>query len=140
MKTRNLAVVVLSMAFLGIPATTQAFVSKFKVSPSHPYVDDSDVTVSWTADRNLRAGTHYEGNLVDEPGFACASFVTVDSKRVPKKGKVMRLTFSSFNDLINGGPEWCDGKATVAVNVVKNGTNKGNTFVGIVGFRFIRKP
>jgi hypothetical protein len=123
---------------LAVPSA-EAVVNTFKVAPSHPYVDDS-VTITWRADRNLKDGQHYEGTLSTEVESGCASLVILNSKRRPKKGQTMSITFNPYQDRINGGPNWCDGKAEVYISVVKNGSDSSGSFVGITEFRFIQKP
>jgi hypothetical protein len=131
--------IILAVILSGIlAASSSATVTKFNVSPARPYVDDS-VTISWRADRNLKPGQHYEGDLTDEPLGDCASLVIHRFSARPQKGQMMRMTFSSYEDPLTGGPQWCDGKAQVFVDVVDQ-KGHGEGFVGIVGFRFYRQP
>jgi hypothetical protein len=116
-----------------------ALVSKFKVAPAHPFVDDN-VTIGWRADRNLKSGQHYQGTFTDEPLGNCAQLVILSFKARPRTGQTMRMTFSPFQDKIWGGPLWCDGKAEVSVDIVKNGSDREVAFVGITDFRFRRQP
>lgn len=133
-----------------IPAATCAFVAltalaapaqakvKLRVTPISPIVDDS-VTVSWRADRALKAGYHYEGSLVAGSGLECAGLVLKKSKRHPKKGAPMSFTFSPYDDKLADVPEWCRGKAYVTVEIIKDGGKNGAT-LATASFRFRGKP
>jgi hypothetical protein len=122
-----------------LPTSAGALVSKFKISPARPFVDDN-VTISWRADRNLKSGQHYQGTFTDEPLGNCAQLVILSFRARPRKGQTMRMTFSPFQDKIWGGPLWCDGKAELSVDIVRNGSDREVAFVGIADFRFRRQP
>jgi hypothetical protein len=107
------------------------------VSPKKPIVDDSSIRVRWTTNRTLKPGEFYGATLVGARGANCASFVTAESSRKPGKGKPMSLTLSSYDDIVNGGSEWCQGKASVTVYVKKG---ERQSIIGIAAFRFSSKP
>jgi hypothetical protein len=125
---------------LGVAATASAKVT-LKVSPTSPIVDDL-VTVSWKTDRALKPGYHYRAVLITPPGDECSGLVYKDSKRHPAKGKSMSFRLSPQDDELNGGSEWCQGKASVTVSVVKNGASGGSlgNIIGMIEFRFRAKP
>jgi hypothetical protein len=132
---------------LALSSPAQGFITHFKVSPEHLYTDESEVTVSWRADRALKPGYHYEGVLLDpQHERGCASDVRATSHAHVRKGKTVSLHFNSTNDAIGrieGAEysEWCDGKAGVSISVVKNGTEAGSgTEIGFASFRFYKKP
>lgn len=125
------------VASLAIAAPAGAKV-KLRVTPSSPIVDDS-VTVSWRADRTLRAGYHYEGSLVAGSGLDCAGLVLKKSKRRPKKGAPMSFSFSPFDDRLADVPEWCRGRAYITVEIIKDGGKTGAT-LATASFRFRGKP
>jgi hypothetical protein len=120
---------------LAQPASAKA---SLKATPHSPIVDD-DVTVSWRADRNLKPGYHYEGNLVARGDGDCASFVFKDSTRKPRKGTSMSFKFSPYDDRLTDASEWCQGKASIIIRVVKDGADSG-TIVGQLRLRFRGKP
>jgi hypothetical protein len=140
-----------------LPVSAQAFVTSFKTSPKHPYVDESMITISWKTDRNLKAGYHYTGSIsvTDETHYKCrgagvggSGEAFASSKKNVHKGSIMRLSFDSFSspDLLGqeneGYLEWCPGKATVTIYETKNGEPiaPGGEIVGIGSFRFYTKP
>lgn len=140
MKLKLLGSFVLLMV-LALPSISRAEVTNFKVSPKHPYVDETEVTISWRADRILKTGYHYEGLLVDPAGErGCASLVTAKSYKHVKKGAVMSLVFESLSDREEDS-EWCDGKASITIAMAKNGSPEGSgTIIGSLSFRFYKKP
>ena len=130
---------------LVLPGSAQAFITKFTISHKHPYVDESEVVVTWRADRTLKSGYHYEGWLLDPQGErGCATSVRAKTSRHIKKAHNVSLTFNSLNDHTQGPEgyyEWCDGKATFTISVVKNGAEEGSgTIIGGSSFRFYKKP
>jgi hypothetical protein len=155
MKTK---IVVLGCLFATfISSTSQAFVTKFMTSPSHPYADDSSVIVSWKTDHSLRSGYHYTGELsvTDDAHYQCrgagvgseGSAFASSTKRA-RKGSVMGLSFNSFSspnllgETDEGYLEWCPGNAIVIISETKNGepSSPGGKNVGIGSFRFYSKP
>ncbi|HEV7936710.1 MAG TPA: hypothetical protein VGP18_01640 [Solirubrobacteraceae bacterium] len=140
MKIRLLGSFVLLLV-LALPSTSQALITNFKISPKLPYVDETEVTVSWRATSTLKPGYHYEGLLVDPAGErGCASLVTAKSSAHVKKGRVASLVFISSSDREENF-EWCDGKASVSISIAKNGSSEGSgTIIGIADFRFYKKP
>jgi hypothetical protein len=165
MKLKVLGVFACLFVF-ALMSTAQGFVTSFKISPKHPYVDNSEVTVTWRTDRALQQGYHYEGSILDpQHERGCQSFALAQSTRRPKKKSLMSITFSSYwsikssPELIPGGEasnpedytpgnngkegysEWCDGKATFSISVAKNGSSEGSgTIIGGSSFRFYKKP
>jgi hypothetical protein len=134
---RKSAVLVSAVAALGaasvLPASASAQV-KPRVSPAAPIVDDA-ITVSWRTDRTLKPGYHYEIAVVTAPGTGCASFVVKKSKRHPKKGAPMSMRLSPYDDKLNGGPAWCQGKASIMITTAKD-TGHGGSAIGIIEVRF----
>lgn len=135
-KNHALAALLATMASLAVAAPAMAWVKPI-VSPKRPIVDDSSITVRWKTDRNLKPGQFYEVTIMGARGTNCASFVTAQSRRWPAKGKTMRIRLSSYKDLVNGGPEWCQGKASIDVKVRQG---KGGSMIGMGDFRFRAKP
>lgn len=127
------------LMMLMLSSTAQGWVSKFKITPSKPYVDEP-VTVSWHTDRKLKPGYYYEGSLsasASERG--CTKLAVTSSKRRPKKGSNMSLTFTT-EDAFVSYPEWCDGHASIAIYEVNGPELQNGNIVGIASFRFYRKP
>lgn len=140
-----------------IPSTSQAFVIKFMTSPSHPYIDNSSIVISWKTDHNLRSDYHYTGEIsvTDETHYKCrgsglggeGSAFASSTARV-RKGSIMRLSFNSFSsqnllgESNEGYLEWCPGNATIMISETKNGepAAPGGKSVGIGNFRFYSKP
>jgi len=139
------------------PSISQGFVTSFKTSPKHPYVDESTITVSWKTEHNLKPGYHYTGavSVTDDTHYECRGAgirgegeAYASSKRHAPKGSIMRLSFNSFSSpgLLGkedeGYLEWCPGKASVTIYETKNGEPiaPGGNIVGIGNFRFYSKP
>jgi hypothetical protein len=129
------AVVVLSLVIAG-PA---AAMTKMSVNPSKPIVDDA-ITVSFKVDRKLKPGYHWEASLIgDSCGYA-AGLVVKASKQKPKKGKVLSFRLSPYDDNLNGGSEWCQGKFYVNISTARDDGTSGGSLVGITEGRFYGKP
>lgn len=128
-------------AFFAAAAPSALAMVPLKVTPKKPIVDD-DVVVKFKVKKPLKAGWHYEASVIARSGTECASFVYVSSKRNPKKGKTMSMRLSPWDDVLNGGPEWCQGKATVMVSKAEDGDETGDTgsAIGIESIRFYAKP
>lgn len=135
---RALAALLTVTASLSTAASTHAASwVDLKVSPTTPVVDDSSITVRWTTNRALKPGEFYAATLMGASGDACASLVSTDSSRKPASGRPMSLTLSSRDDIVNGGSEWCQGKASITIYVKKG---KRQSIIGIIDFRFRAKP
>jgi hypothetical protein len=132
------ASLVVSLALAG--ASSAGAKPHFKISPKAPIVDDSTVTVSWRTDRALKPGYHYQAMLSAGSGpDTCFNLITKNSQRRPGKGKPMSFDFHIWDDKYEGGDEWCQGKATVIVSMVRDDP-KDLVSLGIFGFRFRAKP
>lgn len=138
-KTRRISALT-SVLVAGLIAASPASAAPWvdvKTSPKNPIVDDSSIVVSWKTNRALKAGQSYEVTIMGASGRGCASFVTQGSKRRPTKGKRMSIRLSSYDDIVHGGREWCQGKASVTVKVRKG---KGGGIIGMSDIRFRSKP
>ena len=139
--TRNILIATSLAGCLAVGTPTAQARVQLKISPKTPIVDDN-VTASFVVKQPLKAGWHYEGLIVGATGFDCAGFVEKTSKRNPGKRKTMSFRFSPYDDNLNGGPEWCQGKAGITIRKIRNGDEKGNSaiLVGDAEFRFVAKP
>jgi hypothetical protein len=138
MRHRVLLLSLVAVAAAGFSSTANAAV-KIKINPSAPVVDDS-VRVSFKTDRKLKPGYHWQASILGHTCGYASSFVHKDSKRKARKGKVMSFSLSPFDDVLNGGSEWCQGKATVMVMTARNDGGDGGSVVGIKSFRFYGMP
>jgi hypothetical protein len=135
---RARAVLALLAAALVAPASAGALSGKLTISPANPIVDDSTLTVRYTAKKPLRSGYHYEFTVVGATGRNCAKFV---NKVTTQHGKRASTRLSSYDDTLDGGPEWCQGKASVTVSRTKDTDEPGGgSILAIHSFRFVAKP
>jgi hypothetical protein len=133
------AVLAALFATVVAPQAQAALSDGVKINPAKPIVDDV-VTVSFKVTNRLKSGWHYEFTILGGTGYACASFVHKESKRRPAKGRVLSMTLSSYDDVVNGGDEWCQGKASAMVSIVPDSGPGDGELVRLKTFRFYGKP
>ena len=123
-----------------LAVTTSASALDLKVMPAKPYVDD-EITVSFTTKKKLKSGWHFEASVLGRIGD-CAGFAMKATSKRGGKNKRVSIRVSPYDDNLNGGPEWCQGKASVTVSKVKDADRlTGNgSIVGIESFRFYALP
>lgn len=146
MRATSLAIItsVFALAIGAAPSVASAkgiFPVSPTVSPKSPYVDQ-DVIVKWRADRTLPRGEFYSVGLIDEDLGGCAALVTHNIVRKIHKGQTVVVRFSPFQDPVNGGPLWCDARASVDVNIARGSKQdpKVGKLIGIASFNFRRQP
>jgi hypothetical protein len=137
--SRTRFAVALAVAASLVAAAPASALVNVRVNPAKPIVDDA-ITASFKVDRNLKPGYHWEALLLaDSCGFA-SSFVHKVSKQKPKRGKVLTFRFSPYDDKLNGGSEWCQGKFGVSISTARDNDGKGGSLVGLGTGRFYGKP
>jgi hypothetical protein len=135
---------------LAAAQAAEAHIASFVVRPLDPVnhlesiepglkTSDYWITVSWRADRTLKRGYHYEGELVSSKQVGrCVALARSSSYAQPPKGKQMSLSFRDFHfeDEVNY-LEWCKGATTVTIRIARNGAKVGTgTTIGTTRFSF----
>ncbi len=140
MSRRRLATAVAAVAASVIVAAPAAAMVNVKINPAKPIVDDSTITVSMKVPRTLKAGYHWQASVLGASCRYAANLVWKDSKQKPKKGKLLTVRLSSWDDLTNGGSEWCQGKFNVMINTARDSDDSPVSLVGMGDGRFYGKP
>ncbi|HWY90996.1 MAG TPA: hypothetical protein VNY31_10020 [Solirubrobacteraceae bacterium] len=100
-------------------STASKYKLHLKLSPTHPYVDDSQITISWNVERSLKPGYHFVGDMVNHTSYAykCANRVSARTYGRIKGGQEAHLVFESLQD---GDYEWCAGRFELSIAVQSN--------------------
>jgi hypothetical protein len=105
------------------------------IKPTAPVVDES-VTVTFTVDKNVPAGSSLNAVLAGTGG--CAELAAKELKGFQPSGRHIRLRFRPADQIVGTKSEWCEGRAYVRLTEAK-----GEHFVRKLAqtyFRFYARP
>jgi hypothetical protein len=134
----RLVCIVAAVLTLAIADAASARIGRFVVRPLDPITnlesvlpglntEDYWITVSWRADRTLKPGYHYEGELASSKQVGtCVARAQSTSYSRPPRNKQMNLSFRDFHfeDEVSY-VQWCAGRAKVTIRIAKNGAKPG---------------
>lgn len=110
------------------------------VKPAKPYVDDA-IRVTIKPRARLPVGFHYEAQVWAADGDGCSERGYAKSNNRGRKGKPLTIRIRhGQGDILDPGANWCQGKASVRVYRVKNGSSPGPRYVAIKYFRIYGMP
>lgn len=88
-----------------------------KITPAHPYVDDS-LRVAFTDTRSLPANSQIDVMLIGTG--VCDSVADKMIKGPKSAGHRFSLRFRPTDQIVGSGIEWCHGKAKMRITESKN--------------------
>jgi hypothetical protein len=105
-----------ALVALWLPSAAQGNIAP-RYFPSHPYTDDTTITIKWQADKDLKHHYIYEStiHIISQNHYECINNAQGHTEgRVPTRGHTVKIELDSFTH------EWCNGRVLLTIGYTKS--------------------